>query len=241
MEEESTQDNSSSSGTQRGPDVALQRSTPNEDATSQRDRAGSETTVHDPEKKRLHEEAIAAKKRAKEFEAQLAELRAFKEQIEDSQRSEQEKQALSAKKLQEQLALLQKERDDALTLAKTARVQSAIQLHAIQQGIDPKLATRLLDTSVLELDEATGNPTNLDTAFKAMISEFGLETKKQPVSSAGRATNPARSQTSAPQELSWEVITELQRNPDEYNRRNANGDISRWIAAHPFRYGQRKQ
>jgi septal ring factor EnvC (AmiA/AmiB activator) len=129
---------------------------------------------------------------AKTHRLENEQLKQFKEQIEDSQRSEQDKRDLAARKLQEQLAALQKERDDALSLAQTTRVQSAIQVHAIQQGIDPKLATRLLDTSTLEFDETTGNPTNLDTVFKAMVEEYKL-TGKAAAPTSGGATNPPRS------------------------------------------------
>lgn len=224
MADEPTQD-SSSSGTQREPDVALQRSTPNEDATSQRDRAGSETIVHDPEKKRLHEEAITAKKRAKEFEAQLAELRAFKEQVEDSQRSEQEKQALSAKKLQEQLATLQKERDDAISGRRDDRLNYAIQLQAIKHGLNPDASARLLDKSALEFDES-GNPKNLDTVFKETVTPY-LKPVTQPTS--GGATNPSGSQSST-QPLSHDIISKM--TGDEYRARRA--EIVQWLANNPM-------
>ncbi len=173
---------------------------------------------------------------AKTHRLENEQLKTFKEQIEASQLSEQQKQDLAAKKLQEQLATLQKERDDAISGRQQERLNYAIQIQATKQGLNPEAASRLLDRSTLEFDDA-GNATNLDTAFKAMVKQFDLK----PVAGAptsGGTTNPSRSQTSAPQELSWEVIAELQKNPEEYNRRNANGEISRWIAGHPVRYGQ---
>jgi len=154
------------------------------------------------------------------------ELEKFKEQIEAAQLSDKEKQDLAAKKLQEQLATLQKERDDAISRHQEERLNHAIQLQAIKQGLNPEAATRLLDKAALEFDEA-GNPTNLDKAFTAMVKQFDLKPVAG-VPTSGGATNPPHSQSNI-KPLSHETIARMTR--EEYLARQA--EIIQWKLDNP--------
>ena len=113
---------------------------------------------------------------------------------------------------------------------------SALQVQAVQQGIDATLATKLIDRDEIVFDENC-TPTNSTELLKALIKTYPNLVTKQPAPTSGGATNPSRAATGAPKELSWETIVELQKDPAEYNRRNADGSISRWLHAHPYRYG----
>lgn len=196
---------------------------------------GTETLSHEDAKK-LRSEAVNLRKRLKDSDATLAELKAFKEQIEAQNLTDTEKRDRATQQRDQQLAALQKERDDLAQSLRDERTSAAIQLHAIQQGIDPKLAQRLLDRNALERDDA-GNLTNLDATFKAMVKEFNLSNKQQAPLTGGGATSPARNTNG--QAVTQEYINSL--TPAEYANLTAEKrrEIALWQADHPYRFGQR--
>ncbi len=184
--------------------------------------------------KLLDEERAARKKANSEAAAHrhdANEYKKLKSELEASKLSETEK-------LQKQLATLQAEKEQATLQAQELRVGSAIQLQALQQGIDPTLASKLIDRSEIEYGD-DGTPANVADVLKALIKQYPTLVSKAQAATSGGATNPSRSQSTAPQELSWEAIIQLQKNPEEYNRRNADGSITRWLYQHPHRYGMK--
>lgn len=181
------------------------------------------------EVQRLQAALRRANAEAKEHREKSLELDRLKAEAEAAKLSESEK-------LQQQLTILQAEKEQAVTQAKELRVGSAVQIQAMQAGIDPTLARKLITNDEIEYDEG-GNPSNIADLLKALVKAYPTLVGKQAAPTSGGATNPPRSASTAPQELSWEVITQLQKNPEEYNRRNANGEISRWLHQHPYRYG----
>jgi hypothetical protein len=210
-----------------GTDPKPATGTPATDATS--GPATTEPTIADLQAQVQRMEAALKKTNAdaKAHRLENEQLKQFKEQIEASQLSEQEKQSLTTRKLQEQLATLQKERDDVISRHQEDRLNHAIQLHAIKQGLNPEAATRLLDKAALEFDEA-GNPANLEAAFKAMVKQFDLK-PQTPSPSSGGATNPPRSSSSA-QPLSWDIISKM--SAEEYRARRI--EITQWMASNPM-------
>jgi hypothetical protein len=184
-------------------------------------------TISLEEARKLRSESANLRKRLKELDAAHAELKTFKEQIEAAQLSETQKQELASKKLQEQFATLQKERDDLTSRYQEERINYAIQLQAVKQGLNPSAAVRLLNKDALEYD-AAGNPTNLDKVFKATVEEYQM----QPVGgvpTSGGATNPSRSQSSTPTPLTWDIISKM--SAEEYRARRQ--EITQWMAANP--------
>lgn len=147
--------NSSPSEVQRTSDATPQRGTPTEDAASQRDTAGEE--IRDPEKKRLHEEAVSHKKRAQDLEKQLKVYKDAEEQAKLAALSETEKATKRATDA-EQRAKHYQER------LVTAEVKLAAQSRGI---IDPELAALAIKSN-LEYGE-DGMPTNLDKALDALV------------------------------------------------------------------------
>lgn len=187
--------------------------------------------------KNLRSENANLRKRMKENDAQLAELKAFKDQIEAQNLTDTEKRDRAAQQRDQQIATLQKERDDFAQQVLDVKTDAAIQLHAFQQGIDPKLAQRLLDRNALEKDEA-GNPTNLDAAFKAMIKEFNLNANKQQAPrTGGGATNPTSSQ-STQQPLSHEYISKLSVSDWQSMTPERRREIQAWQMANPYKFSK---
>lgn len=234
-------ENTSSSGSQ---DATLNESDPKAaTATTTATDATSGTTT-EPSLADLQEQIkrmdVALKKAnadAKNHRIENDELRKFKEQAESAQLSETEKRDKAAQQREKQLADLQRERDEARLKLQEVSVNAAIQVYAIGQGIDPKLAQRLLDRTVLEYDDA-GQPTNLDTVFKAMVKEFNL-TGGKPTPTGGGATSPARSQ-SQPEtgEITASYVSDVMSGKIPWQsltpeRRMA---ILNWQAKNPYRF-----
>src|ERR1700730_14059795 len=171
--------------------------------------------------KKANAESAAHRHKAKELDDLKAKLEADK--------------LSESEKLQKQLTDLQAQHDAAKREAQETRVNSAIQLHALQAGIDPTLASKLISRAEVETDDA-GNPTNVDALLKALAKQYPMLVGKAPPVASGGATTPPRSQSGAPPVLSWDVIGKL--TPTEYAARGA--EIQAWIAANPYRFGQRR-
>lgn len=158
--------------------------------------------------KKLRSESSNLRTRLKEQETLLAELKAYKDQTESAKLTETEKRDRATQQRETQYAELQRKHDTLELRLQETLVGSATQLYAIQQGIDPKLAQRLLDRTLLEYDD-DGNPTNLDVAFKTMVKEFNLKPDSKAAPTAGGATSPARSQSSGNGEITESYVQDV--------------------------------
>lgn len=151
------------------------------------------------EARKIRSESTNLRKRLKDSEALAAELKAFKEQIEASQLSDKEKQELASKKLQEQLATLQKERDDATTRYQEFRTTMELERAARRIGATNENhiadAIRLIDRAELDFNE-NGTPTNAEKLLKKFAESHDWLTQGKSVATSGGATNPSRSQSS---------------------------------------------
>jgi hypothetical protein len=195
-------------------------------------------TISLEEARKLRSEASNLRKRLKEFEASHNELKTFKEQTEASRLSDTEKQTLAQKKLEQQLAEHQSQNNELLRQLQETRINNEVFKQASKLNIiDIDAASKLIDASQIEYDDA-GNPTNIDALLKDLVKQRSWLVNKQPAqqTSAGGATNPSRSQSSAPQALSWDVISAMTR--EEYAARGQ--EIQRWILQNPPGYGQRR-
>jgi hypothetical protein len=180
--------------------------------------AGNETISLD-EARKLRSEASNLRKRLKELDAAHAELKTFKEQTEASKLSDQEKQTLAQKKLEQQLAEHQTQNSGLLKQLQEARITNEVFKQASKLNIiDVDAASKLIDGSRIEYDD-NGNPTNIDILLKDLAkARPWLIGKQQQVQSSGGATNPSRSQTSGPQTLTKEYVHKvLQGGKDAYN------------------------
>jgi len=153
------------------------------------------------------------------------ELDDLKAKIEAEKLSETEK-------LQKQLSTLQSQHDLALRQSQERAVGYEVRLQAAQMGIvDPDAAAKLLDWSELEYDE-DGSPKNVATLLKELLKKKPYLIGKVPTPTSGGATNPSRSSTNAPKELSWAVISAM--TPQEYDTRRP--EIQKWMQNNPPRF-----
>jgi len=153
-----------------------------------------------------------------DLEKTIAELKAFKEQIDAEKLSETEKQTAARQKLEKQLADLQSELANKANEVKEQKINNDIFTKAARVGINPSLAQKVLDAKDIEFDEK-GNPTNIEDLLKSILKEYpnlAVQTRQSP-SNAGGATNPTRSATANVQEITWDHIAKLQSDPAAFN------------------------
>lgn len=163
------------------------------------------------------------------------ELAAYKEKerlAEEARLPDAEKQALAAKKLQEQLANLQKERDDATTRYQEYRITTELERAARRIGATNENhiadAIKLIDRSELDFGE-DGTPTNAEKLLKKFAESHSWLTETRSTLTSGGATNPSRTQISTTTPLSWDIISKM--NAEEYKARRQ--EITQWMAANP--------
>lgn len=171
---------------------------------------GSETISLD-EAKKLRSEASNLRKRLKEFEALNTELKTFKDQKEAESLSAQEKQALAQKKIEQQLSEHQSQNSDLIRQLQESRINNEVFKQSNKLNIiDIDAASKLIDASRIDYDES-GNPTNIDSLLKELVKARPWLVSKPPIQSSGGATNPSRSQTSGPQQITKEYVEQIQR------------------------------
>ena len=164
--------------------------------------------------KKANKESAGHRQKAKELDD-------LKAQIEAEKLSETEK-------LQKQLAKLQAERDEVTRQSQERTINYEVRLQAARLGIaDPTDAVKLLDWSEIEYDDA-GTPTNVEDLLRQLVKAkpyLVANTRSAPTTSGG-ATNPSRSQTTAPEPLSWTVISKM--TTQQYEARRP--EIQQWLA-----------
>lgn len=187
--------------------------------------ADGQETITLEEARRLRSESKALRSRLNKFEAD-------EKQRAEAQLSEQQK--LEKRAADAEAALADKER------AYQARLLHAeIRSQAATMGFKyPDKAARLIDTADIAADDDAMESKVKDalTALLKEMPELGPQTGAQSkqASTSGGATNPSRSQSSAPPALTDEVIAKM--TPDEYAARRS--EIIAYRNAHPFRYGR---
>src|SRR6266516_5561441 len=132
---------------------------------------------------------------AKTHRLKANELDKLKGEIEASKLTETER-------LQKQLAELQSQHEE-YTQAQTERaIKHEVALEAAKLGVDPNYldkVARFLEWEEIEVDE-NGNPTNIHEMVEQLVKDMpGLRGKGASVPTSGGATNPPRSQSTAPQ------------------------------------------
>lgn len=138
--------------------------------------ASATAQAHDtenPEMARLQKELEKVRKEAAGYRVKAKEL-------EDAQKTEEERRAARLTELEEETKLLKAE-------AKSKSAQAAITVAAAKIGIKPELAVRLIAPSELEFDD-NNNPTNAEKLLAALV-----KTAPELVGGGGNSANPARS------------------------------------------------
>ncbi len=179
--------------------------------TTTEPQAGESESISLDEARKLRSEASNLRKRLKELDAAHNELKTFKEQKEAESLSAQEKQALAQKKIEQQLAEHQAQNGTLLRQLQEARINNEVFRNASKLNIiDIDAASKLIDASRIDYDDA-GNPTNIDTLLKELVKVRPWLAGKAQQQTSGGATNPPRSQTSGPQQITKEYVEQVQR------------------------------
>lgn len=191
------------------------------------------------EARKLRSESANLRKRLKEMEAAHNELKTFKEQAEIDKLSDTEKRDANQKKLEQQYADLKAQYDEHTAAIFERMVTAEVKSQAASLGVNPRhldKVARFLDWEGIEPDES-GNPTGIKEALDKLVKEMPeLIGKASPTS--GGATNPSRSQTSAPTELTEEYVKSIVSNPEAFNRLSPGEQqrINAWIGKNYVRY-----
>lgn len=186
------------------------------------------------ENERLANALKRANAEAKEHREARQELQKFKEQIENEKLSEKER-------LEKLLAKEQKERADFILRTQDRLVSSELRAQAARLGFaDPSDAVAMLKRAELEFDD-DGIPTNAESLLKEMLkAKPYLAGKSAPTAqTAGGATSPARSQTTAGgSEITAGYVADVmsgkipwrELSPEQKNA------VLQWQAKNPYRF-----
>ena len=164
------------------------------------------TSTEPPAQERLEHERIIAELR-KENAAARKRLEAI-----DQANKEAELAKLSEhEKLQKQLADHQSQSSMLAKQLQEERLDKEVIKQASKLNIiDVDAASKLIDASSIVYDES-GRPTNVDALLKELAKARPWLTGKPQAQTSGGATNPSRSQTQGPQEITKEYVQEVQR------------------------------
>jgi len=188
------------------PEETTEPSTPSssDDLATQLEKLRAELASEQSARKKANSEAAKHRHAAKELED-------LKTQLETEKLSEQEK-------LERKLADLQKSHDETIRQSQERIINYEVRLQAAQLGIaDPNDAVKLMDWSEIEYDD-NGTPTNVEDLLKALVKSKPYLVARKPATSGG-ATNPPRSVTSGPQEITAEYMSKLK--PADYEALSA--------------------
>lgn len=183
-------------------------------------------------------------KSADDYEKMIADLRkesaGYRTRLKTLEAEEQkrtEAQMTKEQLLEKQNTELKAQHDEYVQAQTERMIASEVSLQAAELGVNPKhlkKVARFIDWEDINLDEQTGNPTNIREVVEQLVKDMP-ELLTKGASTSGGATNPPRSTTTAPQALSWDVIGKMK--PDEYAARRS--EIQAFIAANPHRYGRK--
>jgi hypothetical protein len=168
---------------------------------------------------------------ANDLAAKLKDLEAFKAKVDAEKLSDTEKQTLTQKKLEQQLADLQKEKETATRQTQELRVTNEVFKHGQRLNIvDLDAAVKLLDSSQIEYDDS-GQPTNIDALLKALVKERSWLVGKQQQTGGG-ATNASRTTTGNAGDITAEYAKKVLADLVEFRSLSPERQqqISQWIA-----------
>ena len=185
----------------------------------------------------LAKELADLKTALKKANAEAASYRHKAKEYDDSKARLEAEKLTETERLQKQYNDLKAQHDEAIQTQFENDVRHRVSMEAAKLGVDGKVldrVARFLDWEEIDVD-ADGQPTNIAALVEQLVNDIPGLRRSTPTPTSGGATNPQRSTTTAPQELSWAVIGNMK--AEEYAARSA--EIQRWILAHPPGYGQR--
>ncbi|MGE6896826.1 hypothetical protein [Priestia flexa] len=126
--------------------------------------------LKDPALKKQYQELLKTQlgKRMKKFEnVDVEEYRRLKEMAEKQQQDNKDSEEGDKDNLKTEL----KQKEEKLLRAERREKRAAVKEFAVDQGVNPKLLSRLIDMDSIELDD-DGEPENLDELFEELQEEF---------------------------------------------------------------------
>lgn len=189
---------------------------------------------------KANKDAKTHRLKADELATKASELEKFKAEVDAKNLSEQEKQELARKTLEQQLTETKKLYDDTVREKQEIRVKHAVQLQATKLGIDPSIAEKLIDWAEIDHDD-DGNPKNIPALLTNLIKEYPYlkATQQRQTPTSGGATNPPRSTTTTaiPDKLTWEYVTQVVNDPAKFNAlpQVEQKRITQWMAVNTKR------
>lgn len=156
-------------------------------------------------------------KSAEDYERMIAELRKENashrtklKKFEDDESQRAQAQLSEQEKLQQKLAKLQADHDNALRTSQERIINYEVRLQAAQAGIiDPDAASKLLDWSAIEYDD-NGQPKNVKELLANLLKAKPYLAGKAAPPTSGGATNPSRIQSSS-QPITKEYVNQIMR------------------------------
>ena len=180
-------------------------------------------------------------KSADDYERMIAELRKENashrtrlKKFEEDANKATEAQLSKEQLLEKQLSELKAQHEEYTQAQLERTINHEVSMEAAKLGVNPKhleKIARFIDWEDVEVED--GSPTNIHALVEQLVKDMPeLLSKGAQVPTSGGATNPPRSQSTAPQALSWDMISKLK--PEEYNARRA--EIQKWMLNNPPRY-----
>lgn len=163
--------------------------------------------------------------------------------FEDEEKKRQEAQLSEQQKLEKRFADLQKSHEDYRTSVQDRIVTTELRAQAADLGFaDLSDAVRLLDRSELEFDD-DGIPTNAHQLLEKLAKAKPYLLKSQagasrPANTSGGATNPSRSTTAQPTEITQDYVNRVMANKAEWDglSQDQRTNVLNWLAKNPFRF-----
>jgi hypothetical protein len=178
----------------------------------------------------------------KKANAESASHRHKAKELDDLKAQLEREKLTETERLQKQYNDLKTQHDEFVQAQTEQMIRHNVSLEAARQGVDPKVldrVARFLDWEEIDVDES-GKPTNIRELVEQLLADMpGLKSKNAPAQTSGGATNPPRSTTSAPPDITEEYIAKL--TPGVYNSlpEDQKRRISEYRAQHSFRYGRK--
>jgi hypothetical protein len=207
-----------------------------QDGTSGQPQAGAEdgssSTEGITDVKALQQELSKAR-------AQTAKHRAEAKAFKDAE-AEKEKAALTeSERLNRRLSELEARAKELEAKARAKTLEAAVAKQAVVLGIiDPDAAVKLLDAEDLEVDEETGEPTNVEAALKALIKAKPYLVQKPEKQTSGSINGAAGAEGGPAPKLTADELAAAQAagmTPERYAALKGVKTLADWQKTQPAR------
>lgn len=188
-------------------------------------------------------------KSAEDYERMIAELRKENaghrtklKKFEEDEAKRTEAQLTKEQLLEKQYNDLKAQHEEAMQAHTERTIKHEVALEAAKLGVDSAYldkVSRFLEWENIEIDEQTGNPTNIRQLVEQLVKDMpALKSRGAATPTSGGATNPARSTTGHPTEITAAYVGEIMSGKIQWQsltpeQRTA---VLNWQAKNPYRF-----